>query len=125
MITVAAEAAREKKASQIVVMDMRGLSSIADLFFICSASNERQVKAIARNIEEHLIRFSRDPLRMEGLNEARWVVMDYGDVLIHVFQEEAREYFSLESLWGDAPRLAIRQNKKDDSGNQTRNCYSD
>jgi len=109
LITVAAEAAGEKKASRIVVLDMRGLSSVADLFFICGAENERQVEAIVRNIEEKLAPIGFVPIRVEGIPEARWVVMDYGDVLIHVFLDEAREYYSLESLWGDAPTIIPRE----------------
>lgn len=107
--TIASEAAREKKATRIVVMDMRELSSFVDMFFICSAGNEKQVDAIVRNIEEHLGRHDVSLFRVEGLPEARWVVMDYGVILIHVFLQEVRDYYSLETLWGDAPRLALFQ----------------
>jgi ribosome-associated protein len=103
IIRSAAAAADEKKASRIEVMDMRGLSSVADIFFICGAANERQVGAIVRNIEKYLTEFDLSPSRIEGLPEARWVVMDYGDILIHVFLEEVRSFYSLETLWGDAP----------------------
>ena len=78
---------------------------VADLFFICSAENGRQVEAIVRNIEESLSGIDLFPFRIEGLPEARWVVMDYDDVLIHVFLEEVRDFYSLESLWGDAPKI--------------------
>ena len=105
LVPAAASAADEKKASRIVVLDMRELSSVADLFFICSAENGRQVEAIVRNIEESLSGIDLFPFRIEGLPEARWVVMDYGDVLIHVFLEEVRDFYSLESLWGDAPKI--------------------
>ncbi len=105
IIEAAAEAAREKKAEEIVALDLRGLSSIADYFLICGGSNPRQVAAIAEGIEAALRRSGCRPLRTEGLSEARWVVMDFGGVLVHVFHRESREYYSLESLWGDAGRL--------------------
>lgn len=105
IIETAAAAAREKKAEEIVALDLRGLSSIADYFLICGGSNPRQVAAIAEEIDASLRRSGCRPLRTEGLSEGRWVVMDFGGVLVHVFHREAREYYSLESLWGDAGRL--------------------
>ncbi len=107
LIKAAAAAAAAKKAEDLVVLDLRGLSSLADYFFICGGGNPRQVKAIAEEIESGLARAGRKPLRVEGLPESRWVVIDYGAVLVHVFLQEARDYYSLESLWGDAARLEI------------------
>ncbi len=104
IIEIAAAAAREKKAQEPVTLDLRGLSSLADYFFICGAANPRQVKAIAEEIDAALSRSGRRPLRVEGLAESCWVVLDFGSVLVHVFSREAREYYSLETLWGDAPR---------------------
>lgn len=104
LIKTAASAAAAKKAEDPIVLDLRGLSSIADYFFICGGTNPRQVKAIFEEIDSSLAGAGRDPLRVEGLPESRWVVMDYGSVLVHVFLQEAREYYSLETLWGDAPR---------------------
>ncbi len=102
---MAIEAAREKKADRIVALDLRGLSSVADLFLICSAANEKQVEAIARNIESRLKGVGGRLLRLDGLPEAHWVILDYGNVLIHVFLQEARDFYSLETLWGDAPKF--------------------
>lgn len=104
IIETAAAAAREKKAEDPVVLDLRGISSLADYFLICSGTNPRQVKAVAEEIDARLRRDGRAPIRVEGLPESRWVVLDCGSVLVHVFQEEARSYYSLETLWGDAPR---------------------
>jgi len=104
LIKIAAAAAAAKKAEEPAALDLKGLSSVADYFFICGGSNPRQVKAIADEIDEALAQAGVKPLRVEGLTESRWVVMDYGSVLVHVFLREAREYYSLESLWGDAPR---------------------
>jgi len=106
IIKTAIEIAEEKKAENIVTLDMRGLSSIADYFFFCSAENTRQVKAIVEAISERLKKCGQVVKRTEGLSELRWVVMDCGDVLLHIFLAEAREFYSLESLWGDAPRIA-------------------
>ena len=105
IIETAVEAAREKKAEEIVSLDLRGLSSIADYFLICGGTNPRQVAAIAEEIDASLRRSGCRPLRTEGLAEARWVVMDFGGVLVHVFHRESREHYSLETLWGDAGRL--------------------
>lgn len=93
------------------MLDMHGLSSIADVFFLCSAENTRQVKAISEAIEEQLKTAGRRPTRIEGLPEARWVVMDYGDILLHIFLDEARSHYSLETLWGDAPHLIFSAKK--------------
>jgi ribosome-associated protein len=114
IINIATEIAREKKAENIITLDMRGLSSIADYFFFCSAENTRQVKAIVEEISVQLKKSGAGVKRTEGLRQSRWVVMDCGDVLLHIFLAEAREYYSLESLWGDAPQLifsAEKQNK--------------
>jgi len=111
IIKTAIEIAEEKKAEDIITLDMRGLSSIADYFFFCSAENTRQVKAIVEAISDRLKKGGRAVKRTEGLPELRWVVMDCGDVLLHIFLAEAREFYSLESLWGDAPRIDISEFK--------------
>ena len=111
IINIATETAREKKAENIITLDMRGLSSIADYFLFCSAENTRQVKAIVEEISVQLKENGAGVKRTEGLRESRWVVMDCGDVLLHIFLAEAREYYSLETLWGDAPRLIFPAEK--------------
>jgi len=109
IINLATEVALEKKGEDIITLDMRGLSSVADYFFFCSAENTRQVKAIVEAISERLKKSGQAVKRTEGLRELRWVVMDCGDVLLHIFLAEAREFYSLESLWGDAPRIAASE----------------
>ncbi|MDY4696434.1 ribosome silencing factor [Selenomonas sp. WCA-380-WT-3B 3/] len=96
------KAASDKKARDIVVMDMQGLMSSTDYFVICSANTATQVRAIADNIEEKLAEQGAAFLHKEGYREGEWVLMDYGDVIAHIFMQEAREYYALERLWGDA-----------------------
>lgn len=96
------KAASDKKARDIVTMDMRNLSSSADYFVICSANTATQVRAIADNIEEELAKEGVAFNHKEGYREGEWVLMDYGDVVAHIFMQEAREYYALERLWGDA-----------------------
>lgn len=99
---VVCEAASDKKATDIVTMDMKGIISSTDYFVICSARTGTQVRAIVDNIEEKLEEKGIAPLRKEGYREAEWVLLDYGDVVAHVFQQEAREYYALERLWNNA-----------------------
>ncbi|ERL03399.1 ribosome silencing factor [Mitsuokella sp. oral taxon 131] len=95
-------AASAKKARDIVQMDMHGVMSSTDYFVVCSANTATQVRAIADNIEEELAKKGKAFLRREGYREGEWVLMDYGDVIAHVFMQDAREYYALENLWGDA-----------------------
>ncbi|SDG93113.1 ribosome-associated protein [Selenomonas sp. WCT3] len=102
MTKVICEAASDKKARDIVVMDMQGLTSSTDYFVICSANTATQVRAIADNVEEEMDKAGISFDHKEGYREGEWVLMDYGDVVVHVFMQEAREYYALEHLWGDA-----------------------
>lgn len=95
-------AADEKKARDIVQMDMVGLMSTNDYFIICSANTATQVRAIADNIEEKMEEAGVNFLHKEGYREGEWVLLDYGDTVAHIFQQDAREYYALERLWGDA-----------------------
>ena len=104
---LAAEAADDKKAYDLLVLDLRGLTSIADYFVICSASNTTQVGAIADGIGHALAGAGIRPSHIEGGPEATWVLMDYGDVVTHIFDEQARSYYSLDRLWGDALRVPV------------------
>ncbi len=100
------EAARDKKAEDIVVLDLRGLSDVTDYFVICHGTNERQVVAIADAVEERLSRtLGRSPAHVEGRRTSDWILMDYIDFVVHVFAEEKRAFYRLERLWGDAPRI--------------------
>lgn len=102
MIETAVQAIAAKKGRQIVSLDLRGLSGVMDYFIICCGSNGPQIKAICDNIDDKLGELGVNPLRIEGYTEARWVLMDYGDIIVHIFNDEDRGYFNLERLWGDA-----------------------
>ena len=103
--TIAAHAA-DKKAIDIVALDLREVAGYTDFFVICSGNTDRQTKAIHDAIHLGLKkRHGVLPRRVEGLGEARWVLMDYLDVVVHVFTPETRDYYRLEALWGDVPRL--------------------
>lgn len=95
-------AALEKKASDLLVLNLAGISSFADYFVICSAGSDRQAHAIADAVEERLRTFGRRPISVEGYAAARWILLDYGEILFHVFLEESRRFYALERLWGDA-----------------------
>jgi ribosome-associated protein len=103
-----AQLALERKAEDVVLLDLRGLSSACDFFVIASGSSEVQVKAIGDFIEESLEEESIRPWHVEGRSHRRWVLLDFVDVVVHVFHEEARGYYLLDRLWGDAPREEIR-----------------
>ncbi len=92
-----------KKARDIIGIDLRGISPVADYFLIMSGSNKPQIKAICDNIEEKLAEQGLRPLRVEGYREAEWILLDYGTLIVHVFGDEQRAYYNLEHLWGDAP----------------------
>ncbi|MCW2277113.1 ribosome silencing factor [Heliophilum fasciatum] len=99
-----AEAASEKKAMDIMLLDLREKSNVTDYFVICSGNSVPQVQAIAQNIEDKMKESDLRVLRTEGYREGRWVLLDFGSVVVHIFRPETRDYYSLERLWGDAPR---------------------
>jgi ribosome-associated protein len=100
--------ADEKKAEDLVALDMRGVVGYTDFLVICTARNERQAKAIHQEVYERLKKEQRRlPASVEGEVEARWVLMDYLDCVLHVFAPDLRERFRLETLWGEAPRLDL------------------
>ena len=100
----AAELALERKAHDVVVLDLRGISTATDYFVIATGRSDVQVKAIADHVVDELKKESVRPEHTEGLRGARWVLMDYVDFVVHVFHPEARFFYQLETLWGDAPR---------------------
>ena len=106
------EAVTKKKALNLVVLDVRSLTSIADAFIICSGQSNRQVNAIADATIDHLKKHKIKPLSVEGTNEGHWVLLDYGDVVIHIFYEPVRDFFDLEGLWVDAKRIETPVLKK-------------
>ncbi|KGX88941.1 ribosome silencing factor [Pontibacillus litoralis] len=109
LMQVAAKASDDKRAEDIVVLDMNSVSLVADYFIICHASNERQVQAIARNIKEEAEANGMDVQRLEGFEHARWILVDLDDVVCHVFHEDERHYYNLERLWGDAPTYSFEE----------------
>ena len=111
MALACAEAANEKKARDILLMDLQGISLIADHFVICTGNNHIQVQAISDNIEEKLKEKGTPPLRIEGYKDGRWVLMDFGSAIVHIFQEEERQYYNLERLWGDAEKIFYEEQK--------------
>jgi ribosome-associated protein len=103
----AAKTASGKKAKDTLILELKDISSITDYFIICSGESSVQVKSIAEAIEE---KFSKDkifPQGKEGLNLAQWALLDYGDIVVHIFVRERRSYYELEKLWLDAPRLSF------------------
>jgi ribosome-associated protein len=97
-----AETLTDTPAVDSIVLDISGRSSFADFFVICSGENERQLRAIASSVREHLAADERYPRRQEGEAESGWIVLDYGDVLVHVFHTEQRQFYRLEELWADS-----------------------
>ena len=106
-VLAAVEAALEKKAYDLTVVEVEHLSSIADYFLIATGRSDVQVQAIARGIEERMDRESEEPISIEGLNHAHWVVLDYDDVVVHVFFEPARDFYRLERNWTDAREISL------------------
>ncbi|NWF99070.1 MAG: ribosome silencing factor [Nitrospirae bacterium] len=104
---MAAKAASGKKAKDIQILDLQSLTTITDYFLICSGDSITQVKAIQEQIEEKLKESGIRPQGIEGLRYAHWVLMDYGDVIIHIFEEETRSFYELEKLWIDAKKIPL------------------
>lgn len=106
---VAAQAAADKLAEEVIGLDVSELVVITDVFLVCSGDSERQVSAIVNGIEEALQKERRrKPLRREGERDARWVLLDYGDIVVHVQHSEDRAFYALERLWRDAPVLDLQ-----------------
>jgi len=100
-------ASLEKKANNIVVMNVRELSAFTDYFVICSGASDRQVQAIAAAIRENMKKKGLLPLGVEGENHGQWVLMDYEDVVVHIFYEPVREFYEIERLWSEAPTMKV------------------
>ncbi len=107
LVEAACRACQEKKAEGLIALDVRGLTSLADAFIFCSGGTSRQVKAIADEVQQRLKQEGFQLQATEGLREAVWVLLDYGDVVVHIFERQTREFYNLERLWGEAPRLEI------------------
>jgi ribosome-associated protein len=103
----AVEAAQDKKAADLVVLDLRSLNGFTDYFVICSGQNQRQVKAIAEAVEESLAKVRLKPAHIEGYGRADWILLDYFDFIVHIFNPDTRTFYGLERLWGSAERLEV------------------
>lgn len=103
LLMTAVKAADDKRAEDITVLNMKGISLISDYFIICHGNSDKQVQAIAREMKEKSEEQGFNVKRMEGFDEARWILVDMGDVVAHVFHRDERSYYNLERLWGDAP----------------------
>lgn len=103
----ALQAIQEKKAEDIVVLDVRGIASFTDYFVICTGTSHRQIETIADEVNESLRGLSKKPVHVEGYPRGEWVLMDYIDFVVHIFTRSSREYYDLERLWGDAEKLAV------------------
>jgi ribosome-associated protein len=101
-----ATAAADKKALDIVILDLRGISTFTDYFVICSATSEPQLKAISSSVREQVReRLRRKPLSEDGYPASQWIILDYGEVIVHLFQGAKRQFYALENLWSDAKRI--------------------
>lgn len=116
----AAETALRKKAFDVTVLEVAGLTVIADYFVICSGESTTQVKAIAEFIEQEFAKKQLKPLGIEGAAHSHWILLDYGDVIIHVFEKETRAYYNLEKLWMDAKTIEIDEDKSNMAGKDKR-----
>ncbi|KIL44474.1 ribosome silencing factor [Jeotgalibacillus soli] len=103
LLKLAYKAVDDKRADDIIALNMKGVSLIADYFIICHGNSDKQVQAIAREVKDRAEEQGHVIKRIEGFDEARWVLVDLGDVVVHVFHREDRDYYKLEKLWGDAP----------------------
>ena len=106
-ILMALRAAAEKKALDLVVLDLRPVASFTDFFVITSGTNRRQVQAISDGVVEQLKKNGTRPARVEGYQTAEWILVDYGDFILHVFDEKARRFYDLERLWREAARVDV------------------
>ncbi|TYR82343.1 ribosome silencing factor [Priestia megaterium] len=109
MLSLIVKAADDKKALDLVALDMQGISLVADYFVICHGNSDKQVQAIAREVKEKANEHDIQVKRMEGFEEARWVLVDLGNIVVHIFHKDDRGYYNLERLWGDAPSVNVQE----------------
>jgi ribosome-associated protein len=119
-IAKAVRAALDKKAHDVVVLDLRHTPAFTDFFLLCSGQNPRQVHAIADAVEDTLKAAKLRPAHIEGYDRAEWILMDYFTFIVHIFTPETRAFYSLERLWGDAERIDVSDESKADAGGAAR-----
>lgn len=105
LLQIAYKALDDKRAEDIVVLNMQGISLLADYFIICHGNSDRQAQAIAREVQEKARENGYEVKRVEGFDSARWILVDIGDVVVHIFHRDERTFYNLERLWGDAPQI--------------------
>jgi ribosome-associated protein len=103
------EIASDRKAEDIVMLDISGVSIIADYFVICTGTSDRHIRAVAKEIDEQLGRVGINPINIEGMEDATWVLMDYGSIIVHIFDDETRDIYRLEQLWSGARPVLVVQ----------------
>ncbi|WP_248621758.1 ribosome silencing factor [Enterococcus cecorum] len=116
MLEVAVKAVDDKHAQDIVALDVREISLLADYFVICSGNTDRRINAIVDEVVEQAYKNQMDVKRVEGKEASKWVLIDLGDVIVHVFNQSEREFYQLEKLWSDAPLLDLSEMVVNDSG---------
>ncbi|WP_265522124.1 ribosome silencing factor [Oerskovia flava] len=116
LAVIAARAASDRKAEEIIALDVSEQLVLTDVFLIASGTNERQVSAIVDAVEEELHKVGAKPIRREGKAEARWVLLDFGDIVVHVQHAEDRVYYALERLWKDCPLIELPEDARGGSG---------
>ncbi len=102
-----AEAAEDRRAEDVAILDMRGLTTICDYFVICNGRSRLHVDAIAEEVDEQMSELGIEPRHIEGIPDSSWVILDYLDVVLHIFEPDARGFYNLEGLWGDAARVEV------------------
>ena len=115
IVKIAADAADDKSAQDILILDIAKQSNITDFFLICSGSSTRQTKAIAEEIQKKLKENDERPFKVAGVDQGEWILLDYSDLVIHIFTQEMREYYELERLWKDAPMVKFDSQKEEAS----------
>lgn len=119
LAVLCAQKCLDKKAENVVILDLENRSSVADYFVVCSGFSDRQVRAVADFVSSELHALGVKAISEEGMGDGKWSLIDFGDVIVHVFQDHLRDHFSLESLWLDAPKIRLR----DTSGEQQQSDY--
>jgi ribosome-associated protein len=125
LAVIAARAASDRKAEEIIALDVSEQLVLTDVFLIASGTSERQVSAIVDAVEEELHKVGVKPIRREGKSEARWVLLDFGDIVVHVQHAEDRVYYALERLWKDCPVIELPEDARGGDGSSSEDAVSD
>ncbi|MET3699314.1 ribosome-associated protein [Bacillus oleivorans] len=107
LLKTVVKAADDKKANDLMILNMQGLSPVADYFVIGHGNSDRQVQAIVKEIKDQVYENGLSIKRLEGYDEAKWILIDLGEIVVHIFQKDERSYYNLERLWGDAPTISV------------------